>query len=69
MKWLPNHLAEQTRPPLDKVIAWLKEQGVKEFGAIGYCFGGQFLILQPPDPRSVYSLRHSFLRFLRPLCL
>ncbi|KAK2462237.1 hypothetical protein APHAL10511_005733 [Amanita phalloides] len=41
--WIPNHLAEQTRPPLDKVIAALKEQGVKKFGATGYCYGGRYV--------------------------
>jgi dienelactone hydrolase len=30
---------------LNKVIAWLKEQGVKEFGAVGFCFGGKFTAL------------------------
>lgn len=39
-KWLPNHGPEQTRPPLDKVIKALKEQGVTKFAATGYCFGG-----------------------------
>jgi hypothetical protein len=34
-----KHGKEQTRPSLDKVIAVLKEEGVK-FGATGYCFGG-----------------------------
>jgi dienelactone hydrolase len=38
--WLAAHGAEVTRPPLDKVIAALKEEGVTKFGATGYCFGG-----------------------------
>ncbi|KAF8900269.1 hypothetical protein CPB84DRAFT_1847331 [Gymnopilus junonius] len=37
-KWFTNHSQEQTRPPLDKVINALKEQGVTTFGATGYCF-------------------------------
>jgi dienelactone hydrolase len=40
--WLVNHGAEVTRPPLDKVIAALKEQGVSTFGASGYCFGALY---------------------------
>jgi dienelactone hydrolase len=40
MAWLANHGSDKTRPPLDKVIAALKEQGVTKFGATGYCFGG-----------------------------
>jgi dienelactone hydrolase len=40
--WLSKHSAEQTRPPLDKVIAALKEEGVTKFGATGYCFGGRY---------------------------
>ncbi|PPQ72441.1 hypothetical protein CVT26_003770 [Gymnopilus dilepis] len=42
--WLAKHGAEQTRPPLDKVIAALKEQGVKTFGAVGYCFGARYSV-------------------------
>jgi dienelactone hydrolase len=42
MDWAKTHGQAQTRPPLDKVIAELKKQGVKEFGAIGYCFGGAY---------------------------
>ena len=37
-----NHGAEQTRPPLDKVIAALKERGVTQFAATGYCFGARY---------------------------
>jgi len=42
-KWFPNHGSAQTRPPLDKVIAALKEQGVKKIAATGYCFGGRYV--------------------------
>ncbi|KAJ3568984.1 hypothetical protein NP233_g5346 [Leucocoprinus birnbaumii] len=41
--WFANHGADKTRPPLDKVIAGLKDQGVKEFAAIGYCFGARYV--------------------------
>ncbi|KAF9244119.1 dienelactone hydrolase [Melanogaster broomeanus] len=40
--WFKSHGSEQTRPPLDKVIAALKEQGVTDFAATGYCFGGRY---------------------------
>ncbi|KAI5982710.1 dienelactone hydrolase [Pisolithus marmoratus] len=40
--WHANHGDEQTRPNIDKVIAALREQGVKDFGATGYCFGGRY---------------------------
>ncbi|KAG1898557.1 dienelactone hydrolase [Suillus fuscotomentosus] len=40
--WFAKHGTEQTRPPLDKVIAVLKERGVTKFGATGYCFGGRY---------------------------
>ncbi|KAI6044506.1 hypothetical protein EDC04DRAFT_2561358, partial [Pisolithus marmoratus] len=33
---------EQTRSNIDKVVAALKEQGVKDFGVTGYCFGGRY---------------------------
>jgi len=40
-QWRPKHGPEHTRPHLDKVINALKEQGVKSFAAVGYCFGGK----------------------------
>ncbi|RXW19843.1 hypothetical protein EST38_g6005 [Candolleomyces aberdarensis] len=43
MKWFANHGPEQTRPPLDNVLAALKEQGIKKIGATGYCFGGRYV--------------------------
>ena len=41
MQWLTNHGPQHTRPALDSVINALKEQGVKSFAAVGYCFGGK----------------------------
>ncbi|KAF9013564.1 alpha/beta-hydrolase [Hymenopellis radicata] len=41
--WKGRHGREATRPPLDKVIAALKEEGVKDFGATGYCLGGRYV--------------------------
>ncbi|KAJ2917121.1 hypothetical protein MD484_g3311, partial [Candolleomyces efflorescens] len=43
MKWFANHGSAQTRPPLDKVVAAIKEQGVTKIGATGYCFGGRYV--------------------------
>jgi dienelactone hydrolase len=40
--WFENHGTTVTRPPLDKVIVALKEQGVTTFGASGYCFGARY---------------------------
>ncbi|KAJ7676701.1 Alpha/Beta hydrolase protein [Mycena polygramma] len=40
--WVLDHGPEQTRPPLDAVIAALKADGVTEFAASGYCFGGRY---------------------------
>ncbi|EPQ56721.1 dienelactone hydrolase endo-1,3,1,4-beta-D-glucanase [Gloeophyllum trabeum ATCC 11539] len=40
--WFKTHGEADTRPLLDKVIAALKEQGVTEFGATGYCFGARY---------------------------
>lgn len=42
-KWSAAHGPAQTRPPLDQVIAALKETGVTEFGASGYCFGARYV--------------------------
>jgi len=40
--WFTTHGPAQTRPPLNKVITALKEQGVTAFAAVGYCFGGRY---------------------------
>ncbi|KAF8141932.1 alpha/beta-hydrolase [Boletus edulis] len=42
LAWLAKHGKDATRPPLDKVIAALKERGVTQFAATGYCFGGRY---------------------------
>ncbi|KAK0457847.1 uncharacterized protein EV420DRAFT_1764770 [Desarmillaria tabescens] len=41
--WVAAHGPAQTRPPLDKVTAALKETGVTDFGASGYCFGARYV--------------------------
>jgi len=42
-KWFGSHGPEQTRPPLDKVVAALKAQGVTTFVASGHCFGARYV--------------------------
>ena len=39
-EWLKRHSLETAWPAVRTVIAKLKEQGVKSFGAVGFCFGG-----------------------------
>ncbi|KAG6825847.1 hypothetical protein H0H92_002195 [Tricholoma furcatifolium] len=40
--WFQKHGSAETRAPLDKVLAALKEQGVTGIGATGYCFGARY---------------------------
>ena len=39
--WIEKHDERTTRPLVDAVIAELKNRGINEFGATGYCFGGK----------------------------
>jgi len=41
--WLKTHGQSDARPPLDKVVAGLREQGVTDLGATGYCLGGRYV--------------------------
>lgn len=41
--WFPNHGPEQTMPALKATMDHLKSQGVKEFAAVGYCFGARYV--------------------------
>jgi dienelactone hydrolase len=50
------HGQAQTRPILDEAIAGLKEQGVKEFGATGYCFGGAYNISVSNDNSDLQNI-------------
>ncbi|GAA5833700.1 hypothetical protein JCM11251_003208 [Rhodosporidiobolus azoricus] len=43
-EWFGRHGKDATRPPIDAVIKGLKEQGVKEFAAIGYCWGARYVV-------------------------
>ncbi|KAF7299461.1 Dienelactone hydrolase endo-1,3,1,4-beta-D-glucanase [Mycena indigotica] len=42
--WKAAHTVTQTRPPLDKVIAGLKNEGYTVFAATGYCFGARYVV-------------------------
>ncbi|BGP20500.1 hypothetical protein JCM10213_007657 [Rhodosporidiobolus nylandii] len=44
MAWLGKHTQDYTRPVIDQTVEALKAQGVKEFAAIGYCFGGRYVV-------------------------
>ncbi|KAJ6522880.1 Alpha/Beta hydrolase protein [Mycena capillaripes] len=42
--WLAaGHDQTNTRPIIDKVLEALKADGVKDFAAVGYCFGGRYV--------------------------
>ncbi|KAJ3784694.1 dienelactone hydrolase, partial [Lentinula aff. detonsa] len=42
MAWLKAHGSDSARPPIDKVIEGLKNDGVTVFAVVGYCFGARF---------------------------
>ncbi|BGP27905.1 dienelactone hydrolase family protein [Rhodotorula toruloides] len=41
---LARHGKDVTAPAVDKVIEGLKQRNVKEFAAIGYCFGARYVV-------------------------
>ncbi|KAJ6513351.1 alpha/beta-hydrolase [Mycena sanguinolenta] len=41
--WIVNHGEAQTTPPLLAVIEALKDRGIKQIAATGYCFGGLYI--------------------------
>jgi dienelactone hydrolase len=41
--WLGRNGANVTEPVIRKVITALREQGVKRFGALGYCYGARLV--------------------------
>lgn len=57
MAWLAKHPQSVTRPYLDALIAGLKEQGVKEFAAAGFCYGGRYVFDLALDVSVVSLLR------------
>ncbi|KAJ7432183.1 Alpha/Beta hydrolase protein [Mycena galericulata] len=58
-KWSLVHGEAETRPPIDSVIAALKEEGVTHFAATGYCFGARYVVdLAFDDVIKVSALSH-----------
>lgn len=46
--WLPNHQPANVEPPILSTIKYARETlGVKQIGAVGYCFGGKVCIYSP----------------------
>ncbi|GAA5982980.1 hypothetical protein JCM11641_006905 [Rhodosporidiobolus odoratus] len=43
-EWFGRHSKEITRPVIDGVVKALRAQGVKEFAAIGYCWGARYVV-------------------------
>ena len=43
MEWFPRHAASHTVKRVQAVIDALKEKGVKEFAAVGYCYGARLV--------------------------
>lgn len=45
MGWVGTHSPERVEPVIEAAIKGLKEElGVKKVGAVGYCFGGRYVI-------------------------
>ncbi|SCV74626.1 BQ2448_7655 [Microbotryum intermedium] len=44
MAWIGKHGKAETYPHVLKTIEGLKQQGVKEFAATGYCFGARWVV-------------------------
>ena len=45
MGWIGKHPPEKVEPVMDAAIKTLKEEyGVKKIGAVGYCFGGRYVV-------------------------
>ncbi|KAK7044882.1 dienelactone hydrolase endo-1,3,1,4-beta-D-glucanase [Favolaschia claudopus] len=42
-KWFAAHGQAQTRPPIDRVVGILKDEGATRFAATGYCFGARYV--------------------------
>jgi dienelactone hydrolase len=50
MAWLQKggpegkgHLPDQVDPIVESTLSYMKEQGAKKIGAVGYCFGGKYV--------------------------
>lgn len=40
--WRLQHTPEKTRPAIDGVIQYLRDNGIEKIGVVGYCFGGKY---------------------------
>lgn len=56
MTWLTKgsdgnnpHTKEHVDPIVKEAIQWLKDQGVKKIGSVGYCFGAKYVARHYPD--------------------
>ncbi|KAJ6126688.1 Dienelactone hydrolase family protein [Penicillium sp. IBT 18751x] len=61
--WLPKHQIANVDPIVEKTIKYMRETlGVKKIGAVGYCFGGKYVIrfLKPGQIDAGYSAHPSF---------
>ncbi|KAF7374973.1 Protein AIM2 [Mycena sanguinolenta] len=62
--WIVNHGEAQTTPPLLAVIKALKDRGIKQIAATGYCFGGAALHHSPRPKQHHYSWNYGAPLFL-----
>ncbi|PLW06673.1 hypothetical protein PCANC_10388 [Puccinia coronata f. sp. avenae] len=44
-EWLKDHGPEKVLPIIENVIKHLTEKGVNKFAAVGYCFGGKYIVV------------------------
>ncbi|KAN0096835.1 alpha/beta-hydrolase [Hyaloscypha variabilis] len=51
--WLAKHTVEVVDPIVEKSLAWLKEQGFKKIGSVGYCFGAKYTIRFLPKGKGI----------------
>ncbi|KAJ5814687.1 hypothetical protein N7474_006464 [Penicillium riverlandense] len=61
--WLPKHTTAQVDPIVQKSIKYVRETlGVKQVGAVGYCFGGKYVcrFLKPGQIDVGYTAHPSF---------
>jgi len=43
--WLKDHGPEKVLPIIETVIKHLTDKGVNKFAAVGYCFGGKYIVV------------------------
>ncbi|CAG8025673.1 unnamed protein product [Penicillium olsonii] len=61
--WLPKHQPANVEPVVESTIKYVRETlGVKKVGAVGYCFGGKYVVryLKPGQIDVGYSAHPSF---------